>query len=140
MTQLPQDMAAHNRQLIADFRANGGAGGRRLLLLTTTGARTGLRRTTPMMYLRIDDHIVVVASNAGAVRHPDWYHNLVADPAVTVELEGPDGIESYDTKAVVPQGIERDDLWSEVIAAAPFFAEHQAQVERTIPVVVVDPG
>ncbi len=134
MSEIPSDRTAHNQQLIEEFRAGRGAGGRPLLLLTTTGARTGRRRTTPMMYLRVGGHLVVVASNAGARRHPDWYHNLLADPSITVEL----GSKTYDTKAVVLRGDERDRLFAEVVKAAPFFADHQAQVDRTIPVVIVD--
>jgi deazaflavin-dependent oxidoreductase (nitroreductase family) len=138
MTSLPEDMKAHNAALIEEFRANGGMGDRPLLLLSTTGARTGLRRTTPMMFLRIDGHLVVVASNAGAASDPDWFHNLVANPDVTVELGGPDGVQTYDAKAVVPQGEERDGLFAKVVEAAPFFADHQSGIERRIPVVVVD--
>lgn len=132
---MPEDIQAHNATLIEQFRAEGGLGERRILLLSTTGARSGLRRTTPMMYLEIDGHRVVVASNAGAVKHPDWYYNLVANPDVTVEV----GSETYETKAIVPQGRERDELFAEVTQQAPFFADHQAGVDREIPVVIVDP-
>jgi deazaflavin-dependent oxidoreductase (nitroreductase family) len=138
MTELPEDMRAHNAALVDEFRANGGMGERPLLLLTTTGARSGLPRTTPMMFLSLDGHRVVVASNAGAEKHPDWYHNLVANPQVTVELGSPDGLVTYSTKAVVPQGKERDELFAQVVEAAPFFADHQAGVDRLIPVVIVD--
>jgi deazaflavin-dependent oxidoreductase (nitroreductase family) len=138
MTSMPEDMKAHNAALIEEFRANGGLGERPVLLLSTTGARSGQRRTTPVMFLRIDGHLVVVASNAGAERDPDWFHNLVADPDVTIELGGQDGVETYDTKATVPQGEERDALFAKVTEAAPFFADHQAGIERRIPVVVVD--
>jgi deazaflavin-dependent oxidoreductase (nitroreductase family) len=132
---MPADMKAHNRQLVAQFRATGGPPeGRPLLLLTTTGARTGERVTTPMM--RIDDNgrLLVIPSNNGATRHPDWFHNLVANPDVFVEVAG----DSYAARAVVLQGAERDRMWSSVVARFAFFAEHQERAGRTIPVVVLE--
>src|SRR2546430_9629766 len=87
MTEMPADIKAYNRKLIEQFRASGGdLGGRQLVLLTTTRARTGLPRTTPMMYVRDGERVLVLASNAGAPRPPDWYPNLVANPA------GPPGL------------------------------------------------
>jgi deazaflavin-dependent oxidoreductase (nitroreductase family) len=130
VVNLPTDMKAHNREFIARFRANGGASGRALLLLTTTGRRSGNAHTTPMMYVRLDDRLLVIASNAGAPRHPDWYLNLVADPRVTVEL----GDATYDAEAV-PTTDERDALFARIAELFPFFIDHQAQVRRTIPVV-----
>src|SRR5262245_28376012 len=110
-TQLPADMKAHNRQLIEEFRAAGGAlEGRQLLLLTTTGARSGRPHTAPMMYVPDGDRLLVIASNAGAARDPDWYQNLVADPQVTVEANG----ETYPATAVVTRGEERDRLFRQI--------------------------
>ena len=131
---MPADMKAHNQQLIEQFRADGGPpDGRPLLLLTTVGRHSGVRRTTPMMRLHSDGRDLVIASNNGAAHHPDWFHNLVAQPEVTVEIAG----ETYQARAVVPQGAERERIWGEVVAAHPFFAEHQSRVTRTIPVVVL---
>lgn len=132
MTQLPEDMGAHNRELIATFRAEGGAG-RPLLLLTTTGRRSGEPRTTPMMYVPDGERLLVIASNAGAPAHPDWYLNLVADPRVHVEL-GPD---EYDATAARLEGDEHDQVFARICEQYPFFIDHQAQVERTIPVVAL---
>lgn len=136
MSEPPTDAQAYNRSLIEEFRANGGPGeGRPLLLLTTTGARTGRRRTTPMMYVPDGDRLLVIASNAGAPRHPDWYHNLVAHPDVTIEL----GAEEYDAVAVVAaEGAERDRLFAGITERYPFFTDHQAQAGRTIPVVALE--
>jgi deazaflavin-dependent oxidoreductase (nitroreductase family) len=132
---LPADMKAHNRQVIADFRANGGVpDGRPLLLLTTIGARTGEPRTTPMMFIPDGDRLLVIASNAGAPRHPDWYRNLVANPQVTVEITG----EEYAAIAVPAEGEERDRLFADVASRYPFFTEHQAKIARTIPVVKLE--
>ena len=126
----------YNRQLIEEFRANrnkagGPLEGRHLLLLTTTGARSGERRTTPMMYIPDGDHLLVIASNIGAPKHPDWYHNLVAHPEVTIEV----GTKTFDAIAVVTEGEERHRLWNRIVELYPFFAEHQAKTTRQIPVI-----
>ena len=130
------DQSAYNQKLIIDFRATRGDpnwpfAGRPLLLLTTTGARTGQPRTTPMMYIPDDDGWLVIASNAGAPKHPDWYHNLVAHPDVTIEI----GAETHRATAQVIIGPERQKLWSQITEQYPFFADHQAKVAREIPVI-----
>jgi deazaflavin-dependent oxidoreductase (nitroreductase family) len=131
---LPEDMKAYNREVIKEFRSNGGApDGRPLLLLTTTGAHTGQERTTPMMFVPDGDRLLVFASNAGARRHPDWYHNLVAHPEVRVEVGG----DSYAADAVVLSGSERDRLFARTTEKYPFFRDHQAKISRTIPVVAL---
>src|SRR5215469_6544156 len=101
------DQNDYNRQVIEEFRAGRGKPGGRwegrpLLLLTTTGARSGQPRTTPMMYIPDGDRLLVIASNIGAPRHPDWYHNLIAHSEVTVEV----GTEIYEANAIVIQGAE----------------------------------
>jgi deazaflavin-dependent oxidoreductase (nitroreductase family) len=132
MSEVPSDLQEANRRTIAEFRANGRRlPGRPLLLLTTTGRRTGRPHTTPAMYLRIDDRLLVLASAAGAPRHPDWYHNLVADPAVVVEIDG----EEYPATARPATGADREALFARIVEQAPFFADHQAGVQRQIPVV-----
>jgi deazaflavin-dependent oxidoreductase (nitroreductase family) len=132
MAEMPKDLQEDNRNLIEEFRAAGRKlDGRALLLLTTTGARTGRARTNPMMYVEIDGRRLVIASNAGAEKHPDWYVNLVANPSVTVECDG----EEYAATAAVPTGEERDRLFAEIVRRFPFFGDHQAGVARTIPVV-----
>lgn len=131
---LPSDMKAHNQQLIAEFRAAGGKlDDRPMLLLTTTGARTGQPHTAPMMFVPDGDRLLIIASNAGAAAHPDWYHNLVANPAVTVEVNG----ETYEAAAVPLAGEERDRVFAGIAADYPFFNDHQAGVARTIPVVAL---
>jgi deazaflavin-dependent oxidoreductase (nitroreductase family) len=79
------------------------------------------------------NRFVVIASNAGAAKHPDWYRNLIAHPEVTVEV----GIETFDAIAVVAEGDERQRLWAKAVEAGPFIAEHQAKVERQIPVIIL---
>jgi deazaflavin-dependent oxidoreductase (nitroreductase family) len=132
MVPPPREMREINRKTIEEFRANGRVlPGRALLLLTTTGSRTGQRHTTPMMYVRLDGRLLVIASNAGAPQHPDWYRNLVADPAVMVEVDG----EEYKATARPASGADRDDLFARIAAQFTFFTDHQNGVDRTIPVV-----
>jgi len=130
------DIQETNRRVIEQFRAGGPIEGmhrERLLLLTTTGARTGQQRTTPMMFHADGDRLLVVASNVGAPRHPDWYLNLAANPRVGVEV----GDQRYDAVASTATGDERDRLWSTLLEHHPFFARHQQQTDREIPVVVL---
>lgn len=136
--KLMMDIRAHNRQLIEDFRTHRGEtdgpfANRPLLLLTTTGAKTGRRHTTPMMYIPDGERLLVIASNAGAPSHPDWYRNLLAQPRVTIEVIA----ETYDAIATVAQGAEREQLWSMIVERHPFFADHQAKITREIPVVIL---
>lgn len=134
------DVQAINRTVVAQFRAGGPVEGmhrERLVLLTTTGRRTGQARTTPMMFHRDGDRVLVIASNVGAPRHPDWYLNLVAEPAVTIEV----GDESGTPRQVTARpldGAERAELWEMLKTTYPFFAEHeQKAAARTIPVVAL---
>ena len=104
-------------------------------LLTTTGRRSGLERTVPLLYLRDGEDVVVVASQGGMPRHPDWFHNVSADPQVTVELPG----RSYPATARVADAAERARLWPMLVELYPSFAMYQARAEREIPVVVCSP-
>jgi deazaflavin-dependent oxidoreductase (nitroreductase family) len=133
------DHSDYNRKLIEEFRANREKlgdpfPGRPLLLLTTTGAKSGLPRTSPMMFVKDGDRLLVIPSNIGAPKHPDWYHNLVAHPRVTVEV----GPETYEATAVITRGDERQRLWNMILEGHPFFAEHQAKTAREIPVVALE--
>ncbi|GAA4204833.1 nitroreductase family deazaflavin-dependent oxidoreductase [Actinocatenispora rupis] len=131
------DVKEINRQVIAKYRAGAELDPplhrERIVLLTTTGVRSGLRRTTPMMFHRDGERVLVIASNVGAPHHPDWYRNLVADPRVTVEL--PD--ETYEGTAVPLTGDDRARTWEMLKETYPFFAEHEAKTEREIPVVAL---
>ena len=130
------DIKETNRRVIEQFRAGGeivGMHRERLLLLTTTGARTGQSRTTPMMFQRDGDRLLVIASNMGATAHPDWFHNLVAHPDVTVEV----GTETYAAVATPTAGADRDRAWAAIKQANPFFTDHEAKTDREIPVVAL---
>ncbi|MER6424390.1 nitroreductase/quinone reductase family protein [Streptomyces sp. NPDC001137] len=128
-----------NQQVIDEFRAHRGRvggpfEGGRLLLLTTTGARTGTPHTTPVGYLPDGgDRVLVIASAAGSPKHPDWYHNLLAHPRVTVES----GVFTYEAEAVVLAGEERERAWARAVGADPGWAEYQKKTERIIPVVAL---
>ncbi len=128
-----------NRNLIGEFRANDGKvtgvfAGAPVLLLTTTGARSGRKHTTPLVYQQDGDRIVVFGSKGGAPTHPAWYHNLVANPVVTVELPG----ETFEAKAATVEGPERERIWSAQKEIMPGFAEYEAKTDRQIPVVVLE--
>ena len=139
---MPDDMRAYNRKVIEEFRANDGIlgppfTGDSTLLLTTTGARTGRSHTVPIMFKEDGDRLLVIASASGAPRHPDWYRNLVAHPDVVVER----GADRFDAVARTADGDERERLWRELLETHPFFADHQAQVTRQIPLVLLErPG
>lgn len=130
------DIQAINRRVIEQFRAGGEIEGMhrdRLLLLTTTGAKTGTARTTPMMFHPDGGRVLVMASNAGAPKAPDWYANLRKNPSVTVER----GQDEYEATAEVLTGDERARLWAEITAANPFFVDHEKKANREIPVVAL---
>ncbi len=128
--------AGFTNALVADFRANGGkvtSGpflGRNLLLLHTIGARTGEDRLAPVVYTRHADAIVIVASKGGAPTDPAWYRNILANPVVTVEL----GDETFQARATVVEGGERDRLYAAHAAEHPSFSEYPKRTTRVIPV------
>ncbi len=128
-----------NEGVIAEFRANGGRCGGRwegnpMVLLTTVGARSGQARTSPLTYTTDGERLVLVASRAGDHRHPDWYHNLVANPEVTIEL----GSERFTARATVADEPERSRLLDARIAEMPRFGQYVEMTDRTIPVVVIE--
>ncbi len=127
-----------NQKIIEEFRSSGGKvggqfAGAPLLLLTTTGAKSGQKRTTPIMYLPEGDRMAVFASKAGAPTNPDWYHNLVAHPRASVEV----GTETFEVEAEVADREERDRLYAIQAERYPGFAEYEAKTTRVIPVVIL---
>jgi deazaflavin-dependent oxidoreductase (nitroreductase family) len=128
--------SARNATIIEEFRSNEGKvggpfDGAPILLLGTTGAKTHEHRVNPMMYLNEEGRTFVFASKAGAATNPDWYHNLVADPAVTVEL----GTEKFKATASPLSGEERDRVYAIQAERYHGFAEYQEKTTRVIPVV-----
>lgn len=128
---------AFTEALIADFRANAGHAtsgpflGRDLLLLTTTGAKSGVKHTTPLTFSRDGDRIVIIASKSGADTNPSWYHNIVANPVVTIEV----GVEKFEARATVANAADRRRLYDAHAAINPGFLEYELKTSRTIPVI-----
>ena len=126
----------YNAKVIEEFRANAGKvsgpfEGAPMLLLHTTGAKTGEERVKPMMYLDFEGRRFVFASKGGFPSNPDWYHNLVANPEVTVEV----GTETYQAAAKPLVGEDRDRIYAEQSKRYPTFADYQTKTTRVIPVV-----
>lgn len=137
MPTVPSDeeFRTYNHGVIREFRANHGTVSQPpfpILLLTTTGARTGRQATVPLGF-GVDDEgrVFVVGSKAGAPRHPAWFHNLRANPAVTVEL----GDSTYQARAVVTTGEERDRLYRIVSDGT---SAYEQNTDRTFPVIILD--
>jgi len=128
-----------DRQIIEEFRANGGNVGGQftgvpLLLLTTTGAQSGEPRTRPLAYLPEGGRIYIFAGNRDAPTNSAWYHNLVAHPDVTVEL----GPEKFEARATVVDSEEWDRLGSIQVQKLPGLTELQAKITRKVPVVLLE--
>src|SRR4051812_33082034 len=135
-------MTDRNQQVIDEFRANEGRvggnwEGRTLLLLHHTGAKTGTERINPVAYQRLsDDSVAIFASKGGAPTNPGWFYNVVANPAVTVEI----GTETYRGRARVATGDERSEIWEKQKQDWPGFADYEEKTTgiREIPVVILD--
>lgn len=128
-----------NQQIIQEFRSNSGTvggnfAGRNMLLLTTTGAKSGTRRTTPLVYQPDGERWLIFASKGGSPTHPAWYHNLVAHPDSTIEV----GSETVPVTATVLSGEERDRFYAKQVAQIPVFGEYQQKTSRRIPVVALE--
>lgn len=129
-------MSEWNAGVIEEFRANDGRVGgffedKTVLILHTTGARSGLERLNPLVYRKEGDRVFVFASKGGSHTHPDWYYNLNANPAVSVEM----GTSTSSAKAVEIVGDERDAIYARQATDIENFATYQAGTDRTIPVV-----
>jgi deazaflavin-dependent oxidoreductase (nitroreductase family) len=136
------DVAAFNGKLIEAFRASAGVGElgpvnfQNLVLLTTTGRRSGEPRTVPLGAARDElDNLLLLASNMGAPRHPDWFRNLESDPHVTVEITGA----SFEADAEILAGEDREAAYQRWVAMAPHVADHQDKAGREIPLVRIPP-
>ena len=136
----PADMNDFNKQVVEEFRANEGKVGgmfadKNVLLLTTIGAKSGEERLSPLVYTKDGDRYVVAASMGGAPKNPAWYHNLVANPKVTVEV----GAETFEaTATVIADRAERDRLYAGMVAHAEGFADYEKKTDRVIPIVVLE--
>lgn len=130
------DFLEFNKNVIEEFRANEGVcggpfEGMPMILVTMTGAKSGRELTSPLVYSKNGDDAIIIASKGGAPNHPNWYHNLVANPDVTVEI----GTEKFEATAVLTEGEERAQLYAEQAAQMPQFAEYEKNAApRVIPV------
>lgn len=132
------DQNERNKRIIEDFRANEGKVGgyfenTPLLLLHTTGAKSGKERVNPVATIKDNGRLVIVASKGGASSHPDWYHNLVANPIVGVEY----GTEEFKARATVTSEPERSQLYEKMAEKNPGFKEYEKRTDRTIPVITL---
>jgi deazaflavin-dependent oxidoreductase (nitroreductase family) len=109
----------------------------RIALVDHKGAKTGVQRTSPLIYQEDGDAIVIMASKAGQPTHPAWFHNLKANPDTTVQI-GPD-VRRVRARVAGPD--ERDRLWSQFVALYPGSAAYQRNAgDRQIPVIVLEPS
>jgi deazaflavin-dependent oxidoreductase (nitroreductase family) len=121
------------------YRLTGGRLGGRMkqapvLLLTVEGRKSGKRRTTPLLYGRDGDNVVVIASKGGDPKHPAWYLNLRG-----AEAEIQIGREHRRVRARDAEGEEHERLWRQMVELWPDYAEYQKKTTRQIPVVVFEP-
>jgi deazaflavin-dependent oxidoreductase (nitroreductase family) len=134
-------MSDFNSSIIDEFRTNGGKvggmfEGANMLILHTTGAKSGEERVNPLVYQDTGgDDVVIFASAGGAPHSPAWFHNLVANPEVTIEV----GTDTEKRRARVTDGDERERLWTRQKELAPGFADYEKKTTRQIPVVVLEP-
>ncbi len=130
-------MAGHT----AIYRATHGAVGHRfpgfgpVLLLDHVGARSGIARTSPLLYTKDGDAFVLVASKGGYPKNPAWFHNLLANPDTSVQV----GSRRIDVHAHVATPAERKRLWPLVVATYSGYDAYQRRTEREIPLVVLEP-
>ena len=127
-----------NKAIIDEFRANSGKvggpfAGRTLLLLHTIGAKSGQERINPVACVSDGDRLVIIASKGGAPTNPDWYHNILAHPLVTVEI----GTEKFQAQAAAVPEPERTRLYTQMVEVMPGFAEYQQKTTRVIPVITL---
>jgi deazaflavin-dependent oxidoreductase (nitroreductase family) len=129
-----------NHSIIEEFRSNAGKVGGRfegqpILLLHHWGAKTGTERVNPLAYQDLgNSSVAVFASKGGAPTNPDWLYNLKANPQVTVEI----GDKTFEGKARIAQGEERERIWTRQKERSPGFAEYERRTSREIPVVILD--
>ena len=123
------------------YRLTGGRIGHRLpglpatLLLDHVGAKSGTKRTSPLVYVRDGENVVIVASKGGHPKHPAWYHNLRANPDTEVQI----GSEHRPVRARVASASERERLWPMAVATYSGYRDYQRRTDRTIPLVILEP-
>ncbi|MCY1655965.1 nitroreductase family deazaflavin-dependent oxidoreductase [Dietzia sp. SL131] len=104
-------------------------------LVTTTGRKSGEPRTVPLLHLPDGDRVLLVASQGGLPKHPQWYYNVLADPNVTVQV----GRSRRAMTAREATQSERAELWPRLVERYADFADYQANTSRVIPVIICEP-
>lgn len=125
------------------YKASGGRLGHtipgvpgRMLLLDHVGAKSGTKRTSPLLYVKDGEDLIIVASKGGFPKHPGWYHNLIANPDTTVQV----GSHHLKVHARVAKPDERDRLWKLAVKAYRGYEDYQARSKgREIPLVILEP-
>lgn len=110
-------------------------GGPPMLLLEHKGAKSGVERTSPLVYTEDGTDIVLVASKGGNPRNPAWYHNLKANPETTIQV----GSEKRPVRARLATDAERERLWRKVVKTYSGYAGYQKRTDRKIPLIVLEP-
>jgi deazaflavin-dependent oxidoreductase (nitroreductase family) len=133
------DVNDFNKQIIEEFRANGGNlggpfEGAPMLLLHHKGAKTGAARVNPVAYRKVGENLAIFASKAGAPTNPDWYYNLIAHPETEVEV----GTETIPVIARVADNAEREPIWEANKRDNPGFADYEKKTTRQIPVIILE--
>jgi deazaflavin-dependent oxidoreductase (nitroreductase family) len=134
---LRQVMAGHT----AVYRASRGMIGHRvpgfapMLLLDHVGAKSGRRRTSPLVYGRHGENLVLVASKGGYPKNPAWFHNLMAHPDTTVQV----GSKHIPVHAHAATAAERERLWALMVGVYRGYETYRQRTEREIPLVVLEP-
>lgn len=134
---IPTDeLLKYNESIIAEFRSNEGrvSGMPPILLLNTVGAKSGKPRITPLAYSTDGDRLIVLAAFLGAPKNPAWYHNLIANPQVTVEF----GDQLIPMQATIAKGEERQRLFNQHAENVPVNVEYQEKTARQIPVIILE--
>jgi len=134
------ELDAMNAKVIEEFRANEGKvgppfEGAPVVLVHHKGAKSGKPRISPLVYSRDGDSYVIIASFAGAPKHPAWFHNLMEHPETQIEV----GTEKIQVRARRVEGAERAKLFEAQAEMMPIFHDYQAKTSREIPVVVLEP-
>jgi F420H(2)-dependent quinone reductase len=125
----------------AVYRASNGLIGHRfpgsppMLLLDHVGAKSGTRRTSPLVYVRDGDNVILVASKGGYPRNPAWFHNLMANPDTTVQI----GSRRQRVHARAADAKERERLWPMAVAVYGGYEDYRRRTEREIPLVILEP-
>jgi deazaflavin-dependent oxidoreductase (nitroreductase family) len=126
---------------VAVYRLTGGLVGHRfpgsppMLLLDHVGARSGTRRTSPLVYVRDGEDVVIVASKGGHSKNPAWFHNVMANPDTTVQI----GSRRMPVHARLADPAERERLWPMAVEVYGGYEQYRRRTEREIPLVILEP-